>query len=59
MVMSVPVFAVWLQACDEVTCSRFHSDGFVIQHDNVGADLRPIAVWLIPFQKEAGRRGET
>lgn len=57
--MRAPVFAVWLQARDEVTCPRFHSDGLAIQGDNVGSDLCPIAVWLVPFQKQAGRRRET
>lgn len=57
--MPVPVFAVWLQACDKVTCPRFHSDGLVVQGDDVGADLRPVAVWLVPLQEEAGRRGVT
>lgn len=55
--MLVPVFAVRLQVCDKVTCPRFHSDGLVVQGDDVGGDLRPVAVWLVPLQEEAGRRG--
>lgn len=57
--MSVPVFAVWLQAWDKVTCPWFHSDGLVIQGDDITGDFRPIAVWLLPLQEEAGRRGVT
>lgn len=55
--MPVPVLAVRLQVCDQVTCPWLHSDGLVVHGDDVGADLRPVAVWLVPLQVEAGRRG--
>lgn len=31
----------------------------VVQGDDVGADLGTVAVWLVPLQVEAGRRGVT
>lgn len=42
-----------------MTCSRLHRDGLLLQGDDVGGDLRPVAVGLVPLQKEAGRRGRT
>lgn len=58
-ITSVPVFGVWLQARDKVTCPWFHSNGLVVQGDGVGGDLRPVAVRLVPLQEEAGGRGVT
>lgn len=40
-----------------MTCSRFHRDGLLLQGDDVGGDLRPVAVGLVPLQEEASRRG--
>lgn len=47
----VPVLCVWLQACDKVTRHWLQIDGLVVQGDDVGADVRPIAVWLLPLQE--------
>ena len=56
---SVPVFAVWLQARDQVTCHWFHTDGLVIQGDDIGGDLRTITVRLLPLKEEASWWGVT
>lgn len=40
-----------------MTRARFHSDGLVVQGDDVGGDLRPVAVWLLPLQEKAGGWG--
>lgn len=55
----LPVFSVWLQACDEVTRPRFHGDSLVVYRDDIGGDLRTVAAWLFPLQEEASRRGVT
>lgn len=56
---TVPVLAVRLQACDQLTRPWFHADGLVFQGDDVGGDFRPVAVWLVPLEEEAGGRGVT
>lgn len=55
--MRVPVLAVRLQAGDQVTGPRLHGDGLVIHGDDVGGDVRPVAVGLVPLQEEAGGGG--
>lgn len=54
---TIPVFAVRLQVRDQVTRARLHRDGLLLQGDDVGSDLRPVTVRLLPLQVEAGGRG--
>lgn len=34
--------------------AHLHGDAALVQSDHVGRDLRPVAVWLLPLQEQAG-----
>lgn len=55
--VTVPVFAVRLEVGDQVTRARLHRDGLSVQGDDVGGDLRPVTVGLLPLQLQAGGWG--
>ncbi|TNN34769.1 hypothetical protein EYF80_055062 [Liparis tanakae] len=44
-------------AGDHVAGPRLHGDGLVVHGDDVGGDVRPVAVGLLPLQEEAGGGG--